>query len=412
MSSNNSEYPKLRYVDAFPVQTEHGQMIGLRDPVGLATDTILLSHDVYYLLQFFDGSHSQLDIRNEYYRAFGNFLYEEQLSEILHNLDTKLFLDNDNFVQKQKAIEQAFLNSPVREASHAGQSYESDPKKLRTQLDQFFKNPQGAGHVTIKSNGQAAKGLIAPHIDIRAGGPCYTHAYKALAESEDVDCFVILGTGHSGLENLYSILAKDFETPFGRAKCDLEFIEALNLNYDAGPNQVLAHKNEHTIEFQLIFLQHLFRKKRKFTFVPILCSFSYHLLNGSAFPREKKIVDNFSRALKKTIDEFGKKVCVIASVDFSHVGPRYGDQGPADEAFLNLVEQADKELLAKIESLDLKGFRRSVEKNQDRYRVCGFSPIHTLLKTIDAEGGALLNYSNTQVDEHNSTVTFAAMVFH
>lgn len=81
-------------------------------------------------------------------------------------------------------------------------------------------------------------------------------------------------------------------------------------------------------------------------------------------------------------------------------------------AHLKGVEQADKELLAKIESLDLQGFRRSVEKNQDCYRVCGFSPIYTLLKTIEAERGALLNYSNTQVDEHNSTVTFASMVFH
>jgi len=142
MSSNNCEYPKIRYVDAIPVQTESGQMFGLRDPGGIATDMILLSPDVFYLLQFFDGSHSQLDIRNEYYRAFGNFLFEEQLSEVLRNLDTQLFLDNDNFVQKRKAIEQEFLNSPVREASHAGQSYESDPVKLGTQLDQFFKNPE------------------------------------------------------------------------------------------------------------------------------------------------------------------------------------------------------------------------------------------------------------------------------
>lgn len=132
---------------------------------------------------------------------------------------------------------------------------------------------------------------------------------------------------------MYSTLAKDFETPFGRAKCDLEFIKTLNSNYAAGPNEILPHKSEHSIEFQLIFLQHLFQNKRDFTFVPILCSFSYHMLNGSAFPREKKIVENFSRALKKTIDEFDKKICVIASVDFSHVGPRYGDQGPANGAF-------------------------------------------------------------------------------
>lgn len=410
---SDKEYPKIRYIEAFPVDTREGRMIGLRDPSGIATDTILLSPDIFYLLQFFDGNHSTLDLCYEYLRAFGNFLYQDQLSQILSNLDSHLFLENENFQKQLSKIEKEFSTQPVRQATHAGQSYEADPVKLRAQIKSFFTSSEGAGLANRQTEKKEIRGLIAPHIDLRGGGPCYSFAYKALAESTGADCFVILGTGHLELANLYSVLAKDFATPLGRAKCDVDFIHRLESNFEGDFNsELFAHKTEHTIEFQLIFLQYLYRKKRDFTFVPILCSFSYPVLNQDEFPRESKIVENFSLALKKTISQYDKKVCLIASVDLSHVGLRYGDQNSPDLSFLAKVNEADQESLKHIASLDGEGFYRCIEKYEDRYRVCGFAPVYTLLRAIDAKEGKLLNYSNTKVDPDNSTVTFASMVFY
>lgn len=411
--STELEYPKIRFVDVFPVDTGNGQLFGLRDPSGIAPRMLLLSPDVIYLLQFFDGKHSLLDLRTEYMHAFGNFLYEEQLTQIISNLNEHFFLENDAFFAKRRLFEQEFLNAPVRSAAHAGQSYEAQPEKLQRELESFFRGPSGPGLPRQNSKKNAIKGLVAPHIDIRAGGACYAHAYKALAEAAPVDCFVILGTGHSGLENLYSVLAKDFETPLGNATCDLEFVKKLKSNYPALENsEVLPHKTEHTIEFQLIFLKHLFQSQRDFTFVPILCSFSYHIFQDERFAREKKIVADFSDALRKTISQFGKKVCLIASVDLAHVGLRYGEQLAPDKEFLSGVSKADRQLMTAVENLDSDGFYHSIADKKDCYRVCGFSPIYTLLRAIDAERGQLLNYSNTVVDTQNSTVTFASMAFY
>lgn len=407
------EYPKIRPVEAFPVETQHGRMIGLRDPQGIASNTLVLSPDIFYLLQFFDGQHSKQELRQEYVRAFGQFLYEEQLAHILSNLDSQLFLDNQSYQQKHKSIENEFAALRVRPAAHAGVSYEADAAKLRTQLESFFTSPDGAGLPNPKKRAKKITGLIAPHIDLRAGGPCYSHAYKALAESVAADCYVILGTGHTGLRNLYSAFAKDFVTPLGEVRCDIEFIQMLWSNSASDfSGDVLAHKTEHTIEFQLLFLQYLFQARRAFTFVPILCSFSYDVLNAAPMTRERQIIDDFTTALRKTISHFGKKVCLIASVDLSHVGPRYGDQHSSDMNFISQVHQADRELLACVEKLDTEGFYSRVASQRDRYRVCGFAPIYTLLKVIDSREGKLLNYTEAKVDEQNSMVTFASMVFY
>lgn len=400
-------------VDAFPVETQHGKMIGLRDPAGIAPGMLVLSPDVFYLLQFCDGTHSQSDLRQEYLRAFGSPLDETRLREILHNLDEQLFLHSDHFIQRLRRIEQEFIDLPSRAPAHAGQSYEAEPVKLTEQIANLYTHPNGPGLPQKRHPAPQVKGLVAPHIDIRAGGACYAHAYKALAESSGADCFVILGTGHSGLANLYSVLDKNFDMPFGRAKCDLEFIRLLKSKYDDfAPSDLLAHKTEHTIEFQLVFLQHLLQNNHDFTFVPILCSFSYQMLNGDLFQREKRIVEEFSAALRETIRESGKRVCIIASVDLSHIGVRYGDETTPDARFLKQVSTEDQAVLQSTAALDLDAFYRIFERNQDCYRVCGFSPIYTMLNSIEAERGEVLDYASTRVDSQNSVVTFASMVFY
>ncbi|MCG8606843.1 AmmeMemoRadiSam system protein B [bacterium] len=407
------EYPKLRYVEAFPVETNNGPLFGLRDPSGVAPETLVISPDIFYLLQYFDGRHSQGDLRAKYHGTFGDSMQDHQFEEILNDLNKHLFLENRHFQEKLRSIEEQFRSAPSRPAVHAGKSYEADPVKLRAQIDAFFNSPDGAGRPDGRRKRKPISGLIAPHIDVRAGGACYSHAYRALAESAGADCFVILGTGHSGLDNLYSTLPKDFETPLGLAKCDTAFIERLKSNYGGDlDSNILAHKSEHVIEFQLVFLQHLFEELREFTFVPILCSFSYHMLNGSRFPHESKIIDEFTSALKRTLTSFGEKVCLIASVDLSHVGQLYGDPRTPDEAFLSKVKQVDAELLSQVQKLDAEGFHRCIERHEDRYRMCGFSSIYTLLKAIDANECRLLNYASTEVDSNHSTVTFASLSFH
>jgi AmmeMemoRadiSam system protein B len=405
------EYPKLRHVDVFPVKTEDGDMYALRDPSGIADDVVVLSPPALYLLRFFDGQHSRLDIRAQFSRAFGQLLFENQLDDLIRQLDEHFLLESEAYFARRRSVEEDFRAAPTRSACHAGNSYPADPDELRRTLDGYFEAPEGAGKPAVRTDQQPTpRALVAPHIDLRLGGPCYSHAYRALLESEPADCYVIIGTGHNGLAGLYAALDKDFETPLGLARCDRDFLRLLAERYDGDLfNDILLHKTEHTVEFQVVFLQHLLGGHRDFAIVPLLSSFSYHFIDSEQFPREAETIERFTAALRETIQQYQRRVCLIASVDLSHVGPRYGDPQAVDASFLTQVGAADREALEAVEALDPGRFYSVVRRNQDRYRMCGFSPLYTLLKTVQAERGRLLHYSKAAMDGTGSYVTFASM---
>jgi len=410
------DYPKLRFIEAIPLEEDQDQYFALRDPSGIVEEVIVVSGEALYLMQYFDGKHSLLDIRAEYQRTFGAFLPEERLHKLVAELDHNHFLESESFQNHKRGLEKQVLSRTTRAAVHAGASYPKDPQALRAQLENFYAHSGGLlNHATTSVNSNNAaplQGMLAPHIDLRVGGACYTYGYRALAESTPADVFVILGTGHNGLYNCYSCLPQDFETPLGLVKHDAEFIHELAQNH---PHELFAeplpHRSEHTIEFQTVYLQHLLGGRHNFTIVPILCSYAYLMLTDARFTRERKIIEAFVEALRKTCAQQtarGKRVCIIASVDFSHVGPRYGDPNIPDASFLEAVRTADFELLDAIAHVEAARFVTAVARLEDRYRVCGFAPIHTLLSATPAKTGKLLKYEQGLVDDKQSVVSYAS----
>lgn len=413
-----NQYPKLRFLEAIPLEEDQAQHFALRDPAGIAEEVIVVSGEALFLMQFFDGKHSLLDIRAEYQRTFGAFLPEERLHKLVAQLERTHFLEGEVFQEYQRGLEQSVLSQTLRRAAHAGSSYPGEPHALRAQLEQFYAKSGEALHLAQHTGANAnarVAGLIAPHIDLRVGGVCYTHAYRALAVAP-ADVFVILGTGHSGLHNCYSCLPQDFETPLGVVRHDPEFIRELTRRHPfALFAEPLPHRAEHTIEFQTVYLQHLLGGKHDFTIVPILCSYAYVMLTDERFRRERKIIEAFVEALRQTCAQQtarGKKVCVIASVDFSHVGPRYGDPHAPDAAFLQNVRNADYELIEAITRVDANRFVASTARIEDQYRVCGFAPMHTLLAATAAKTGKLLQYEQGRVDDQKSVVSYASMALY
>ncbi len=407
------DYPRLRYVEVIPLENGATRSFALRDPSGLAEEIIVLSGEALFFLQYFDGQHSLIDMRVEYMRHFGRMMDEQKLLQIVDEMSRRHFLEGEEFERHKTTAIERMLAEPARPAAHAGQSYPLEPDKLREQLNGFFLHANGAGKPNPANGAARPVGLIAPHIDLRAGGPCYSHAYRALLEAEPPEVFVILGTGHSGLRHMYSVLPKDFSTPLGVAHHDERFIQRLAANHSGELfSEPLPHRQEHTIEFQVIFLQHLLGDKRPFTIVPVLCSFAHQMLEEERFAHEKSLIESFVVALRKTIAEDGRKICVLASVDFSHVGPRYGDPIPPDGVFLSQVTAADWNLLTAIENVDADEFHHSVVRERDRYRICGYAPIYTLLAATEAKTGKRLKYDRATVDDQNSTVTFASAVLY
>jgi MEMO1 family protein len=353
-----------------------------------------------------------LDIQAKYTQQYGDVLFSDNVQKIIQELDKNLFLDNNRFRDFVQKIRDDFRDSPVRKAVHAGTAYESDKERLREQIDKFFVSKDGPGRPSSNNNG-SLKGIMAPHIDIRSGGPCFAWAYKDVAESSDAELFIIFGIAHSGTKNLFALTNKAFETPFGAVETDEDFLESLRgrLRFDYFEDE-FVHKNEHTIEFQLVFLQYLYHQKKNFKILPVLCSSFGELAGDGKSPLQIPQFKDFVSSLKETIETGKKKTCIIASVDLAHVGHRFGDRELQDEAYLKRLEYEDINMLKYAEDLDAEGFYNSIQKDNDKRKICGYPAIYTMLNVIKASEGRLLKYSQSADQNTNSTVTFASMAFY
>ena len=403
-----AQYPMLRNLQFSPIKEGEEQYIVLWDPTGLSKERLVLPLNYFFIVQHLDGEHTLQDIGAIYLKRFGEFLMPNKVEQLLADLDAKLFLEGERTRQaKQQALE-TYRQAPCRLPQFAGRSYESDPAKLRAQIKGFFTSKEGPEIKASEHAGKPIKGLVAPTFELKHAGPVYAWAYKELQEAQQPDLYVLIGTAHSGLEQLVTVTDKDFETPLGLVKIERRVTDRLRAESPSAFNEELAHHNEHALEFQLPFLQESLGKEKSFTIVPILTSFSADSLRD---PQIRSQVETFLQTLKEALTASGKQYCVIVGAELAHIGMRYGDSAPPTDFSFHRCMQIDLEMLKHVENRDPEEFAKFIQKENDQRRISGFSPIYSLLRLIQAESGQVLRYDRGITDQYNSTVTYASMAF-
>lgn len=384
-------------------------MVYLRDPQGFAREGVALPLHVFQLMLFFDGTRSPEEVGRAFTEASGVPIDASQVAELAASLDDAYLLDSERFHSHRDTQIKAYREATVRPVAHAGVSYPEDPDVLRTLIDGFFTDAAGPGRPGPR-NGTSVVGLIAPHIDFGRGGLAFAWAYRQLAEAKRADVYIVLGTGHSS-RALYTSSRKTWETPFGPLPADLALIDAIEARTsDDLFVDEYAHRSEHSIEFQAIFLKYLFPND-SITFVPILCGSFYPAVEADVSPRELNGVSEMIVALKDAVAEDGRDITFIAGVDFSHVGRQFGDEAYVDEVFASRVEKTDQDLIDAASRCDGERFFQGIRQERDQYRVCGTSSIYTILEVLNDVQGRLLVYDRAIDEGGNSLVSFASMVF-
>jgi len=407
------DYPKLREINAFPVQSSGQTLLCLQDPQNICEKAIFLPPPLYFIVSLFDGQHSVLDVQAEYMRKFGEFLYTENLQEIISQLDENLFLEGERFQEALRRKEEEFKKASFREAVFAGKSYEVEPDKLKSQLDGYFEDMGGPGSLGEKKSLRGLKGVVAPHIDFQRGGHCYAYDHREIWERNASPCFIIFGTAHAPMENPFCLTRKDFITPLGTLNVDRELVDAIQSRC---PDDLFkdesVHRSEHSIEFQCVFLRHLYPEPDSVKIVPVLTGSFHEAIEKGVSPMELKPVRQFVDAAKEAVSSLGREVCCVASADLAHVGLQFGDREGVSEYGLRVISQQDHEMLEYAEKMDGEGFFESVSRERDRRKICGLPPIYSMLKILEAQEGKLLKYDQAFTPETRSVVTFASLAFY
>jgi hypothetical protein len=278
----------------------------------------------------------------------------------------------------------------------AGFFYEANSEKLKEQIKNCFLDDKGPGSLKIEKRKDVVKAVIAPHAGYAYSGPCAAWAYKEIGEAEFPDAYIILGTDHSGGGS--SIGFDNFETPLGIVRIDQDLAKLISEKTGLVLDKS-AHKGEHSIEVHLPFLQFVSMDfENELKIVPILVSHDIELKDVSI-------------GLKEAIMDSGKRVCIIASSDFTHYGHNYHYVPFTSDIPKNLHE-VDNKAIEFIKKMDSKGFLDYVEESGAT--ICGVLPIILLMQTIKASKVSLLQYytSGDIAGNYKNSVGYASIAFY
>ena len=393
--------PRLRPVEVFPVEEGRGAMVCIRDATGLSDRVVTASVAVVPVLRMLDGTHNLLDIQAALTRERGEIVFSDDIRQMLDVLDEALLLEGDRFEGHCRRLREDFADAPVRRATSAGGSYPAEAEALRVFLDEILASAE-----LPASTSRDLRGLIAPHIDHPRGRRSYADAYAALAHAEPADLFVLLGTSHAPTTERFALTRKDFETPLGVARTDVDVVDAL---LERSSCDLLAdefvHRAEHSIELELVFIQHLCEQAgRAFKIVPILCG-SFPDASPDALPGVVEVID----ALRDLMNDAGRRVVIVAGADLAHVGPRFGGEQRVTPRMLADLERVDRETLAFVEGGDADGFFAFVMRDENARNICSVASVYLSVKALEPCAPTLLRYEQWSDDDGASCVTFAAM---
>lgn len=413
-------HPELRPIEILPGGDDAESLWVLRDPEGFGRSIVL--HDrVALMAGLMNGRRTLSEIQSQFAKDTHVKTSLADVEELVRLLDDARLLNTPRFQEYRRQQIEAYLANPVRPASHAGGAYHNNPAAVRKQLDALFDLPRGPGPLdrTRAAIDHPVCGVLSPHIDPNRGGAAYAWAYHTIAQRTDADLFVIFGTAHQPTQELFSISRKDFATPLGTVRTNQPLIDRLAADLASSVigrrvdvfADELAHRTEHSIEFQALLLQHVLGPVQEFQIVPILVGSFYEFVRANQLPADSLEVQAFLAAVRSAVAGHAGRVCYLSGADFAHIGQQFGDPWRVTPHRLTALAKDDGELLTLACCGDTTGFFRHVARDNDRNRICGLAPIYTMLEVLGPTQGELLTYNQAAEPDGSACVSFASVAF-
>ncbi len=404
--------PTLRRLESFFVPDEkQGRVLVLRDMDGVSSATACVPLALVPIVGRFTGELTCAQIARAASADLRQKVPTALVVQVAEALEQGLFLDGPAFRSALARVRKQFHDATIRDASHAGAAYPSDAAELVSYL-----NEQCLAHALVPASPKPPRtltALVAPHIDPRRGAVGYGRAYAALRDrlAEEADTFIVFGTSHAPMQEPFALCRKGFDTPLGTMPADLDVIDRLaaRCSYDPYTDE-LNHKQEHSIEFQAVFLKHVLGN-RPGHIIPILAGLGHQQGCGTD-PASDAGAMELLDAVRDVVEERGRRAVVVAGADLAHVGPRFGDKaalGPEPREALRRKDAASLNLAVRGEAAS---FWHDVVRDSETRRVCGLSAMYAMLRTMrSGSTGELLHYEQSVDPDDGSIVSYAALAF-
>lgn len=397
--------PVRRDVQIIPVEEDGRDLLLFYDTLKISKPGFALNSSVEPILSLLDGRKTLCQL-TAYFRQDVD---EDEILTFIGMLDEQLLLESEHFRKETERIERQFEESGIRKPALSDSSYPSDPAKCSAFIDDLLnKAAPDSNDIAIVPK----KALYAPHIDLRVGAMQYAEAFSSLKNLQPKRVVILATSHYSGYyPDIYNGFpyvgsTKSFKLPGRTFKTDQN---ALNQLTDRGSEigfttRDRAHRIEHSIETHLLFAGHLW--PHDFEIVPILVGGIDEIFYKHGGEMGKKI-SAFSEALSEldTNDTF-----YLISGDLSHIGRKFGDSVSASSMRAN-VESFDRGFIDAAVDNNSDKMIAHISANYDPYRVCGFPPLYTFIRTFPDLKGHSINYHWWDEKERESAVSFGSIAY-
>jgi MEMO1 family protein len=254
------------------------------------------------------------------------------------------------------------MGPAIRKAAVAGSWYPGTAAGIASEVEGFL---AAAGPVTAPGRLVA---LLSPHAGLRYSGPVAAYGYSLLRGRSCVTVALVGPSHYARFEGVALWPSGAFETPLGRVPVDEELASALLEEDETLQDLPEAHEDEHSLEMQLPFLQHLVPGLRV---VPLLMG-----------RQSRGEVEVLARALGRVLAK--TDALLVASSDLSHYQPE------------PVAHELDAVVTDCVERFDHERLMRRLESAHGH--ACGGGPLVAVMKaarSLGADRGNVLRYATS-----------------
>jgi AmmeMemoRadiSam system protein B len=254
------------------------------------------------------------------------------------------------------------FHSSVRPCAVCGLFYPDDPRELRDTVTGLVSD------TPARSIQGVIRGVISPHAGYMYSGFTAANGY-ALLRGSRYDTVVVVSPSHREYFKGISVFpGESYLTPLGEVKVNVVMRDRLLASSDVVVMSDAGHREEHAIEVQLPFLQHVLGS---FEFLPIVIG-----------DQSREYCIGLGETLADILA--GTNYLLVASTDLSHYHPS------------DVANRIDEVAVASIRQFDYEQLMSDLEAG--KAEACGGGPtvaVLLALKRLGVENIMVLHHCNS-----------------